>query len=178
LFNLTEILAEILPQAKFIWLIRNARDFVASVYGRHWFDEPYLQQRFPHVNLIEQQLIRYRINGYRCGVFTEARWGAMNEFEKVCWYWHYYNQVIEKQLQSLPSGRWHFIRLEELDQQIPSLLTLLAVAPLPLDNKKENKAYYERFTPDVWNQEQQASYRKWCQASMEKWYSTMDEKVH
>lgn len=175
LFNLVEILAEILPQAKFIWLIRNARDFVASVYGRHWFDEPYLQQRFPHVNLIEQQLIRYRINGYHCGVFTEATWGTMNEFEKVGWYWHYYNQVIEKQLQSLPASRWYFIRLEELHKNIPSLLEFLEVASLPLENKKENKAYYERFTPDVWNHAQQSSFEKWCRADMEKWYSSVGE---
>lgn len=178
LFNLTAILAELLPKARFIWLIRNARDFVASVYGRHWFDEPYLQQQFSQENLIGQYLIRYRINGYHCGAFTKVAWEGADQFEKVCWYWHYYNKVIEKQLQPLPADRWHFIRLEELGQQLSSLLEFLDVSSVPLKKKKKNKAQYERFTPDAWNHEQQVSYEKWCKADMEKWYASISEKVH
>jgi len=177
LFNLAEILAALLPKARFIWLIRHARDFVASVHGRHWFDEPYLQQRLSRANLIEQQLIRYRINGYHCGEFTEEAWDAMDQFEKVCWYWQYYNRVIEKQLQSLPADRWHFIRLEELDNSISSLLEFLGVSPVPLKKKKENKAHYERFTPDAWNRDQKASYEKWGKTGMEKWYGPVSEKI-
>ena len=178
LFNLAEILSALLPKARFIWLIRHARDFVASVYGRHWFDEPYLQQRLSQANLIEQQLIRYRINGYHCGEFTEETWNAMDQFEKVCWYWLYYNRVMEKQLQSLPAGRWRFIRLEEMNSNIAPLLEFLGVSPVPLKKKKKNKAYYERFTPDAWTREQKASYDKWCKEGMEKWYGSVNEKVH
>ncbi len=171
LFNLAELLAEILPRARFIWLIRNAQDFVASVYGRKWFDETYLSTRFPTVNLVEQQLIRYRIDGHQCGVFSEEAWQKMDQFEKVCWYWHYYNTTIEMQLQALPAERWHFVRLEELGDDISSLLQFLNVAPFPLKKKQKNKAHYERFRPEAWQPEQRKAYEQWCADDMKNWYS-------
>jgi len=170
LFNLAEILAEILPEARFIWLIRNAQDFVASVYGRKWFDEAYLSARLPTVNLVEQQLIQYRMDGHQCGAFTKEAWEKMDQFEKVCWYWHYYNKTIEKQLQALPAERWHFVRLEELGEDISSLLQFLNVAPLRLKKKQKNKAHYARLKPDTWNDTQKASYLKWCKKDMDAWY--------
>ncbi len=174
LFNLVEILAEILPEAKFIWLIRHARKFVPSVYGRKWFqDYPTIGEK----SVIEQDIYRYRINGYRCGSFTEQEWENMAVFEKVCWYWAYWNAKIESQLLTLPNHRWCFVQLETLEEKIPELLQFLQATPMKLEPKRQNKANYHTLKPQHWDAEKQAAYHQWCQPYMNKWYPVASQSL-
>ena len=104
-------LAEIFPSAKFIWLIRNLEDFVNSAYPRGWFDNS--EFNYPENNKEfkkaqhkpAQYYAAYRVNGFKTGSFTEDQWRSMTAFERNCWYWQYWNRLIEKQLSKLDSSR-------------------------------------------------------------------------
>ena len=86
LTNLAPILGELFPKAKFLWLIRDGRDFVASATVRGWFDkEEHLAAHHRYV------FAEYRLKGPVVDEHIEAAsWEAMATHERNCWYWAYW----------------------------------------------------------------------------------------
>lgn len=171
--NLVEIIAEILPKAKFIWLIRDGRDVVSSGYSRGWFDESEYTANLSGKGRVYsgKAWSRYRINGYLCGQFSEEEWKDMSSFERNCWYWQYWNELIEQQLNSLPKEQWIQIKLENLSRELSKVESFLGTDRGRQKVEKANVAQYKLRNSNSWSVEQKAMFQKWCGAGMNRWYN-------
>ncbi len=167
LVPLAPLLYKLFPKAKFIWLIRNGKDVVSSIYGREWY-----QVESEDSELFNPKLRtwdNYRIEGDRIGAFTSEEWSAMNAFEKNCWYWKYWNESIEDFFKLLPDNQKLFLRLEEMDGQVDKLQQFLGFDTEIIRVKKTNEAYYKLQKYDSWEDDQKDSFSKICGPSMVKW---------
>ena len=183
--NLIPLLQEIFPQAKFIWLIRRAEDFVSSAYGRRWFDEyeyTYPKPVFSHdvsndITLFDKYRLpysRYRLNGYLAGIFSKEEWLKMGCFERCCWYWNYWNTVIENHFREIPRSMKLFVRLEELESAQTEIFSFLGVDINQINTEQTNKAYYPVLKQEKWTFEQRNVFNNWCAEGMNKWYGKQD----
>lgn len=112
------LVLEVFPDARFVWLTRDGRDVVASMYYRGWYAPP----DQTGVPLYWQ---RARLQGDRTGDFTSEQWQQMDRFAKCCWLWSKYNTLIEDQLQQLDASRWLRVRLDQFRASLPQLEQLL-----------------------------------------------------
>ncbi|KKK56862.1 hypothetical protein LCGC14_3060280 [marine sediment metagenome] len=85
--------------AVYLHLVRDGRKVVASVYTkcRHYSDRPF---REPHTRILPVKNFK-----------------ELSRFEKICWYWRYYNEEIEKRVKSRVRLEDIQILLEKLDQK-------------------------------------------------------------
>ena len=178
LVPLINILAEIYPNSKFIWLIRDAGDFVNSAYARGWFDSsefgyPKNKNEFLDKRVTPSNFdAAHRCNGYLVGEFSESEWKQMTAFERICWYWKYWNSLIEDQLSDLNSKRSIMIRLEELEQRKIDVLAFLNLEKQSdLKTEKINKAYYSKPCRSNWSDAMNDIFDKYCRDGMRKWYN-------
>ena len=166
------------PTAKFLWMIRDANTFVNSAYPRGWFANSEFGYNEPHPNEFFKKQVTpslfdayHRTNGYRCGSMTEDEWKRMTAFERNCWYWSYWNRMIETHLGQLSNDRWMMIRLSELKNKQEDILSFLNLSKYALQNQRTNKAKYEKLKDEDWNDEMKSIYTKWCMPGMKKWFS-------
>lgn len=183
LVSFIPILKEIVPQSKFIWLLRRAEGFVASAYGRGWFDDHeyafhkgkiYSPDSIAPKTIFDKYRLDYsifRLNGYRAGIFSSKEWNDMDSFERNCWYWNYWNEKIESAFNDIPEAQKFIIRLEELEVQKTKLFDFLNLNFNPGKIEIINEATYKKFPMEQWNKKQQQSYKKWCEKNAEKWYN-------
>ncbi|OMP31797.1 sulfotransferase [Mangrovimonas sp. DI 80] len=173
--NLISILFEIFPKSKFIWLIREAKPTITSMYSRGWFcDREYgyrirKDKCIPALNTGRNYTIG-RLDGSKIeGVnLTENEWKEMTPFERNCWYWSYWNSVIETQFQSLPNESKLFIRLEDINDKINVILEFLSLPNFEFQVLRSNQAQYQLL--GNWTIEDEEAYKKWCQEKMTIWY--------
>lgn len=175
-------LHEVMPEAKFIWLIRRAEDFVASAYGRGWFDEREHsfeeEKKFSPDAMISEadmnpwrwEYARHRVNGGKTLALSREEWRQMTAFERNCWYWSFWNGMIEDQLSKLPKEQHFFLRLEEMDARLPAMLKWLGAGEAGLKTGVYNQANHKKLKKQAWTEEQMAIFDKWCQEGMKKWY--------
>jgi acetyltransferase-like isoleucine patch superfamily enzyme len=178
LSNLIEILNELFPNAQFLWLIRNAPDTVDSMYSRGWYSDR------------ERRLIKFgydedpsepwrkfyaenRPNGAQIGVMSEVEWEGMPAFERNCWYWSYWNSLIEKQLLNIDKKRWMMIRLEEMGSRMKEVNERLGVADFEYTILQSNKAMktHRLISVKDWGAVETEAYERWCGELMKKWYA-------
>jgi acetyltransferase-like isoleucine patch superfamily enzyme len=176
LWNLIPIMDELFPASKFIWLIREGREVVASTYARDWFDPEQATQADPTDIAGTGAWHFYRLNGARCGAFSEEDWQQMSVFARNCWYWGYLNEQIECQLSKLPDARWTMIRLHKLDAQRARLFHFLGVAPAPVDVKRLNVSTATTVPWARWSTQQQTDFERWCGPGMDRWYPEWKER--
>ena len=160
------ILAEIFPDAKFVWLTRSASSVVASTVGRSWYSD----NSHPVWNRIPWYYHEYRLRGDRSGSVLCEDWSAMNSFEKNCWYWGYVNSKIERDFVGLDANRKFHLRLEEISTQTESLLEFLDVPSMKMAQKSSNPAFYPKFSEEDWSEEEREAYTKWCAPLMHRLY--------
>ncbi len=157
------ILRDIFPEARYIWLIRDGRDSVASMYYRGWYDDIY-----PRQGLMWR---RARLHGDRTGDFTSAQWESLTRFEKCCWCWSKYNRMIEERLGGLEDGMHTRVRLDRLSSSIPRLQDFLGlsgegrVVVEQLNSARQPVSYWTRWTPV-----QRASFERLCGDDMDRWF--------
>lgn len=164
--NLISIFHEVFPLAKFIWVVRNARDVVASTYSRGMFDDR--EYGLPFRSDIGVQKIAsgslysvFRINGSLVDrEFSRDKWNSASPFERNCWYWKYWNQLIEKQLSELPAEAWLMVRLEDLSNDMKSISALLNLEDYDFKMEHNNKAHY-RIEKD-WSNEYESIFSDYC----------------
>ena len=115
-------LAQLLPEAKFVHLVRDGRK-VAGSYFRKLGDECYddrstaiLQAHYddPATAAAPPPEKKYwwpvpRRDDARANAFRRY-----NQFERICWHWAEINRVILDELARLPKTRQLFVRLEDL----------------------------------------------------------------
>jgi len=182
--NLIPLLRIVLPKAKFVWLIRNAQDFVSSAYGRGWFDQ--YEYNYPFAKEFSKDTIAgmeifnhyrmeysiYRINGYGIGVFSKDQWLAMSAFERCCWFWAYWNLTIENLSIDIPSELFFTIRLEDFNKDSENLMNFLGIScSSKIEIKHTNKAYYDIHNRLNWSDDQIQIFMKYCSEGMKKWYN-------
>lgn len=165
-FNCVEILAEILPGAKFIWLTRSAFDVVASGVGRGWYDPNGTAPDAPF-----WYWDSFRLQGCDCSELSEAEWASMTPFARNCWYWGYVNRTIASSFDALPNERRMTVTLEDLSDRMVDLQNFLGVVPhSELASVISNSAQYARYVHDDWSEEECTQFREFCGPMMTRLY--------
>jgi hypothetical protein len=166
------VLVDVFPQARYIWLMRNGLDTVASAYSKQWYSgHSENHDRYEDCPPLEQAWIDGRIEGHRCGDVSPEQWAALDRFGRCCWYWSYVTRLIESDLQRYASDRFWLVRLETLDRQIPGLLSWmdLQAAMVPVA-KRTNVGKREPYPWTVWTAEQRRVFEHWCGDLMDRFY--------
>jgi len=157
------ILREVFPEAQYIWLIRDGRDSVASMYYRGWYDEVYPRQGI--------MWRRARLHGDRTGNFSAEQWRGLTRFEKCCWCWSKYNRLIEERLAELDATMQTKVRLDRLTSAMPRLQAFLGlsgsgkVVVEQLNTARQPVSYWTRWTPA-----QRESFERLCGEDMDRWF--------
>jgi hypothetical protein len=152
LFNMLPFLRNVVPKAKYLWLIRDGRDVVASTFNRGWYTREDLLTDWG----------RYRINGFGCGEYTEDEWWSLTRFERNCWYWKYVNEKIHKSLKTIDPYYWFPIHLEYLAENLDEIQKFLGVRREELILEKKNEATYEVVRWQNWTVEQKKAFDTIC----------------
>jgi hypothetical protein len=169
-WNLIPILARLLPNSRFIWLIRDGRDVAASKYATTWFREEEKQQGTADSADLTLRWMHYREDGARAGCFSGEQWTAMPVFEKICWSWQHVNEGIEREIGDLPRDRWAMIRLEELEERIGDLFWLLAVDSSPVKVEQHNRSAGAVKRWEEWDSSMRRTFEARCGAGMDRWF--------
>jgi hypothetical protein len=110
-------LAALLPEAKFVHLVRDGRK-VAGSYYRKLFAECYDDRS---VAVLQAHLDDPVSNPapppekkYWWPIPRDAAFRAYDQFDRIAWHWAEVNRVITESLTALPPQRSHFARLEDL----------------------------------------------------------------
>ncbi len=108
-------LAALMPEAKFVHLVRDGRK-VAGSYFRKLGDECYDDR--------STAVLRAFLDGnapapppekkYWWPIPPDPAFRGFNQFERIAWHWAEINRVIAASLSALPELRKHFVRLENL----------------------------------------------------------------
>ncbi len=124
-------LAALLPEAKFVHLVRDGRK-VAGSYFRKLADECYDDRSTailaahldaPDANPVPPPEKKYwwpQPMGARREAFRH-----FTQFERIAWHWAEINRVILDSLAALPAQRHHFARLEDLQESAHEVRALL-----------------------------------------------------
>ena len=166
-------LTEVFPHARYVWLIRNGLDVVASTYGRQWYTgHSANHSRYEKCPPLEKAWIDGRIMGNLCGDVPEKKWREMNPFAKCCWYWAYVNRIIEQDLNACVSpGRYRVFRIEEIDnflRELTDWLGFQSVSELKVGH--HNRAHYELHHWTDWKNEEVETFIYWCGPMMDRLY--------
>ena len=157
-------LAEFGRSTKFVWLIRDGRDVVASMVAR---DRVYTNHRS---HLSGSLWYKYRLRGDRCRDVAADVWDGMTDFQKCCWSWSYANRTIARSLEDLDARSWIQVRLEELADHLPSLLRFLDLPFYPVRVLHANASETGLRDPQAWSKEEKEAFDRWCGQGMDRWY--------
>jgi len=166
------VLADVFPEARYIWLIRNGLDVVASAYQKQWYTgHSENHDRYEDCSALEKAWIDGRIQGDRCGDMRAVEWANLDRFGRCCWYWSYTNRVIEKDLEQYAPGRFFFLRLEEIDKELKKLVDWMGlevglVSPVERHNVAKRVPYH--WTD--WSFEERKTFDYWCGNLMDRFY--------
>ncbi len=113
-------LVEAFPSAKYLWVIRDGRDAVASMHHRLWYHPREAQRRHPELS----EWVANRIRADWIGEVSTAQWARLDSFARCCWHWAHTNRMIAEVSKKL-TLRIRFVRLEQLHEQLPDVLEFL-----------------------------------------------------
>lgn len=177
LANLIDPLAELFPECKFIWLIRNPVDAVNSMTSRGWYSETEMypaEGGEPFDDPLYRGLYsEHRVRGDKIGDVAPQAWREMSPFARNCWYWNYWNVLIERQLSELPPERSMRVRLLELRTKISSVASFLGApyeerCQVHKDNVAESR--HVLLQAKQWTPEHVAAFERWCLPNARRWY--------
>jgi hypothetical protein len=166
------VLAERYPEARFVWLIRNGLDVVASTLQKQWYTgHSENHDRYEDCTPLEKSWIDWRMRGDRVGEMPEAEWEALPRFDKCCWYWGYVNRVIEQDLNAHAAGRFFVLRLEDAGERLPDLVRWMGFEPdgseaLSMDNPARRSPHHWT----GWTAKEHAAFDRWCGRAMDHHY--------
>ena len=169
---LIPLLADVFPTARYIWLIRNGLDVVASIYQKQWYTgHSENHDRYEDCSPIEKTWIDGRIRADRCGDMSSQEWSQLDRFARCCWYWNYVNRVIGNDLNQYCSGRFFLFRLEEIDKIFKDLIKWMSLkaAILPLAGRF-NTAKRDPYHWTKWTIEEKKTYEHFCGDLMNRFY--------
>lgn len=176
---LIPLLAEIYPEARFIWLIRNGMDVVASAYQKQWYTgHSENHDRYEDCTPLEKAWVDGRARADRAGLMSESDWEKLPRFDKCCWYWGHVNHLIGKELSALSPGRHYTLRLEEADDRLPELIHWMGFDPQPVASlSMDNLARRTSHHWTAWSEVEHQAFTKWCGAEMDRHYPGWSDLV-
>jgi len=162
-------LREAFPEAKFVWLIRDGRKVVASMFARDWYSGKWFH-RSPSVRQWEE----WRIRGDYSGAMSRRDWLSLSRFEKCCWHWTYKNRLIEHQL-AVTGATALTIHLENLGDRADELFDFLGLrkpddATLSHLNEARSELGQAPTPWQIWRPEQTMAFDAFCGIAMDDWY--------
>jgi hypothetical protein len=126
-------LSALLPEAKFVHLVRDGRKVTGSYFrklGAECYDDRSSLILARH--LLAPTCVpapppekQYWWPQAKSGSRWGAEFGRFSQFERIAWHWCEVNQVILDGLASLPAAQHHFVRLEDLHEKPDTLYDLL-----------------------------------------------------
>ena len=165
------LLAEELPESRFIVLIRHPKDFVRSG----------LRQNFYHGHPSDAGLLRPSPK-------DEAfkGWEKQSQFEKICWFWRETYIAIEGMLEKVQKERVLVVRFEDLISNIEKVREIFEF--LSLEGFSEQKAAevlsaklnaqdYKHFPePESWSSDLNDLLQRLCWPTADKYGYSLSEK--
>ena len=167
-YNLISIISELIKECKFIWLLRDGRDVIASTTGRGWYNTT--SEAPLTYNITQLTWRKYRLDGAKCGYFNQDDWNSLSGFERNCWYWFYVNSQIKQQLEKIPDNRKLIVKLEDFDENKDELFEFLSIKNEPLDMLRLNKAEYQLKRWEQWGDKENTAFDRWCAQIMNIYY--------
>jgi hypothetical protein len=168
------VLAQTFSAARYIWLIRNGLDVVASAYSKQWYSgHSENHDCYEDCPPLERAWIDGRIEGDRCGDVSADTWQTLDRFGRCCWYWSYINRVIESDLNEHANGRYKIIRLEELSSALSDLIKWMGLkSALVPGVRRHNRGKREPYPWTQWRVAERATFMRWCGGLMDRFYPT------
>jgi hypothetical protein len=165
-------LVDAFPNARFIWLIRDARTAVPSMVQRLGYHPQEIELREPAT----KSWASTRVRGDVVGDMGPDEWARLDGFGRCCWYWAYTNRLIETELGRLGVESLR-VKLEELSERWPEISALLGLtgepAPaVPHSNRARGKPLCWRH----WSRSQQRVFERVCGATMDLHYPQWREE--
>jgi len=170
LFNLIPLLHELMPKAKFIWLLRDGRDVIASTFARNWFSSNEYDPDGEDINLRIWR--KYRLHGSKCGEFSTQEWETASLFERNCWYWSYVNKTIEEGLSQIPDSQTLKICLSNnMAEEYQVIQEFTGVNYKEINNIIANKAKKGEKPKSwsKWSSEHKLLFSRYCSDGMKRW---------
>ncbi len=141
-------LAEVLPDAKFVHLVRDGRKVASSYFhklGAECYDDHSTailaaHARDPARNPAPPPEKKYWWPQPRPSDTFAEDFKSFDQFERICWHWAEINRVILKSLADIAPERKHFARLESLEANPPEVAALFGFLRLPF-----REAYHAMF---------------------------------
>lgn len=102
--------------ARFILMVRRPDRVVSSLWGKGWYERPFIQGN-PSLALGYQDGLRPHHTFSRIaprGAEFE-RWRRMTRIGRLGWFWAALNRAVLAQFGQLPDAAWRLVRLEDLD---------------------------------------------------------------
>lgn len=175
---LLPILKDYFPNLKVVHMVRNAKDVVRSYYSREAYGKwvgwaPFMSEKDP----------RDRLNAR---IFPDdpfhSKWGEMDRFSKICWYWSKYNQLIEENLKTgIPHIRVSFESLfKEKDlAEWDKLINFLELKDFQIENFDVLKYMTDSRSNEVktfkigkfpeWEDQKKEIFKTHCESFMQKY---------
>ena len=143
-------LAELLPQAKFVHLVRDGRKVASSYFhklGAECYDDrsASIFQAFyddPARNPAPPPEKKYWWPCPRNDDPLTRKFRSFDQFQRIAWHWAEINRVILDALQHVEPSRKHFVRLEDLQESADSVRGLFEF--LNLGYRDERSAAFAR----------------------------------
>ena len=125
-------LAELMPEAKFVHLVRDGRKVASSYFhklGSECYDDrsnAILQAHYddPARALAPPPEKKYWWPVPRKTDALAEAFRRFDQFERIAWHWAEINRVIAGSLSTLPASQKHFVRLEDLQNSAQEVRTL------------------------------------------------------
>ncbi len=114
-WNLIPFLSSYFKNAKFIHVVRNPLDSILSMASRGW----YQPNEYPEI--VNHDWAKYRLDGAKCGFYSQEDWQSLSPIEKCAWYYAFVNRSIEKSLLTLSTEQYLRVELNNLDEDINKL---------------------------------------------------------
>jgi len=93
------IIAQLLPNAKFVFVHRHAAEYVRSGMRRGWY--------------VDHVWDKYRLEPSASDPLR-PQWNQWEPFDKICWFWKAANTFFLDFVQSMPADRTRTIRFDDL----------------------------------------------------------------
>ncbi|WP_339903368.1 hypothetical protein [uncultured Cyclobacterium sp.] len=123
---IADILLDIFPNSKFIWLIRNPKTFLLSARVRGWYfnDDPIFSNDSV---LIVPKFISQgcRITAVNIQNMSESEWNSLSQDDKILWYWNYWNHSIKYFMEKVKKENCFIIKLENISIESNKILNFL-----------------------------------------------------
>ncbi len=166
LSNLIDILHEIFPKARFIWLVRNPEAVIRSTFSRGWFDDRefgYEGRNNLGVEKVYSGKIysENRINGFKVKEMELKEWKKLTPFQRNCWYWGYWNKLIFRSL-SKDGIDFKLVKLEELNYKCWEIIAWLKLPYYDFQIKVYNESKSTLIDLNNLSEEELSSIDRFC----------------